>query len=91
MVWAMLSWAISPAMQSYLIETDPQVGGIQQSLSNSSLHLGVALGSLVGGFVVEEFSINYNPYAGGILIFIGFLAAFLSVRFPYRRFVKKER
>ena len=88
MGWAMLSWAISPAMQSYLIETDPKSGDIQQSLSNSSLHLGVALGSLIGGYVVDHFSVPSNSWVGGILIGVSFLFAFLSSRLKYEKWGK---
>jgi len=79
-IWGLLSWAISPAMQTYLIETSPETAGIQQSLNNSALHLGIAFGSVVGGVVIEQFSILSNPIFGGILILLSLITAFLSIR-----------
>lgn len=79
-IWGMLSWGVSPAMQSYLIETIPEAGDIMQSLNNSALHLGIAFGSLVGGIVVSELSIRENPYVAGGMIIIGFITAILSIR-----------
>ena len=78
--WGMLSWGISPAMQSYLIETIPEAGDIMQSLNNSALHLGIAFGSLVGGMVVDKLSIEENPYVAGGLVMIGLITAILSIR-----------
>lgn len=80
MVWGMFSWVISPAMQSYLIETSPESADIQQSLSNSSLHLGIAFGSLIGGLVIEQSGVIFNPTVGGILIILSLITAILSVR-----------
>lgn len=80
MIWGMLSWVISPAMQSYLIETSPETGAIQQSLSNSSLHLGIAVGSLFGGLVIEKLSIEYTPIVGGIIIASSLITAIISIR-----------
>src|SRR5690606_38060354 len=51
-VWGILSWSISPAMQSYLIETSPKTASILQSLNNTALHLGVAAGSFFGGIII---------------------------------------
>ncbi|MGR5879737.1 MFS transporter [Bacillus pacificus] len=70
-LWSMLSWAISPAQQNYLIEIAPESAGIQQSLNNSALHLGIALGSTVGGVVIEKSSVIYNAWVGGRLYYIG--------------------
>ncbi|WP_043931858.1 MFS transporter [Bacillus sp. EB01] len=78
-VWGILSWAISPAMQSYLIENAPESSEIQQSLNNSALHLGVAAGSVIGAGIVDTLSITVNPIAAGILIFFSFITVVLSV------------
>lgn len=79
-VWGILSWGVSPAMQSYMIESSPKTASIQQSLNNSALHLGVATGSFVGGLVIEHASINESPYAGSILILLSVLTIIVSFR-----------
>lgn len=79
-VWGILSWAISPAMQSYLIETEPKTAAIQQSLNNSAIHLGIALGSMFGGIVIEKLSLEAAPFVGGIFIIASVFTAFLSIK-----------
>ncbi|MDR4889792.1 MFS transporter [Fredinandcohnia sp. QZ13] len=79
-VWGILSWAISPAMQSYLIEIAPESSEIQQSLNNSSLHLGVAVGSVIGAGIVDTLSVNVNPYVAGIFIILSLVTVVISVR-----------
>ncbi|WP_099156670.1 MFS transporter [Virgibacillus ndiopensis] len=78
-IWGMMSWAISPAMQSYLIEASPETSAIQQSLNNSSLHLGIAIGSLIGGAVIEQASIEQNVTVGGLLVIISLGTALVSM------------
>jgi DHA1 family purine base/nucleoside efflux pump-like MFS transporter len=78
-VWSMLSWAVTPAMQSYLIELSPQASEIQQGLNNSALHLGIASGSFIGGMVIEKASIGVNPEVGGVIILLALCAAGISM------------
>ncbi|MFD2210520.1 MFS transporter [Virgibacillus halophilus] len=78
-IWGMMSWAMSPAMQSYLIETSPETSDIQQSLNNSSLHFGIAIGSLIGGIVIGHFSVEHNALVGGILVLLSLGTALISM------------
>lgn len=78
-VWGMMSWAISPAMQSYLIEASPETSDIQQSLNNSALHLGIAAGSLIGGVVIDQVSIKQTATVGGLLVIIALGTALFSM------------
>ncbi|KGX90515.1 major facilitator transporter [Pontibacillus halophilus JSM 076056 = DSM 19796] len=79
-IWGMLSWAITPAQQSYLIESSPGSSDIQQSLNNSALHLGIALGSSIGSVVIGRASIEFNPIVGASFIVLALFTAILSMR-----------
>lgn len=78
-IWAMLSWAISPPQQSYLIQTDPETADIQQSFNNSALQVGISLGSAIGGLVIGQgVSVSSLPWIGSIVAVIALLCAILS-------------
>lgn len=74
-----MNWSLSPALQSYLIETDPTTSEVQQSLNNSALHFGIAFGSFIGGIVIEQTSVLLNPVIGSILIIFSLGAALISM------------
>ncbi|ATO50691.1 MFS transporter [Brevibacillus laterosporus] len=78
-IWSMLSWAITPALQSYLIEAAPESSDIQQSLNNSALHFGIAFGSFIGGIVIERASIDWNATVGGLIILLALGTAVFSM------------
>jgi DHA1 family purine base/nucleoside efflux pump-like MFS transporter len=78
-VWCIFNMAPSPAIQSYLIETAPESADIQLGFNTSSLHIGVALGSMVGGFVISQYGISVNPVAGGLIILLSILSALYSM------------
>ncbi|WP_270179168.1 MFS transporter [Alkalihalobacillus sp. CinArs1] len=79
-VWSMLSWGITPAQQSYLIEIAPESSDIQQSLNNSALHLGIALGSTVGAFVIEKGTVEMNATVGGMFIILALVSSVVSMK-----------
>lgn len=79
MVWSMLSWAITPAQQNYLIESSPGSSEIQQSLNNSALHFGIAIGSVIGGIVISQTSVLYNAWVGGLFVVFALICAIISI------------
>ncbi|NQF14416.1 MFS transporter [Brevibacillus sp. HB1.3] len=83
-IWSALSWAISPAQQNYLISCSPATADIQLSLNTSAQHLGIALGSLAGGLVVERSSVIYTPWVGAVFVLISFGFAFYSISRPFQ-------
>lgn len=78
-VWGMMSWSITPAMQSYLIDTSPETADIQQTLNNSALHFGIAFGSFVGGIVIEHTSVDHNASIGVLFVILALVAAIISM------------
>ncbi len=85
MVWSLLSWAITPAMQSYLIHSAPQTSDIQQSLNNSALHFGIAFGSMSGGIVIERSTVEMNAFVGSIFAFLALIVVGLSMKKSLQR------
>lgn len=83
MIWGALSWSNSPATQSYLIQTDPINADINQSLHNSAIQLGIAIGSAVGGVVVEgQSDVSHTGTVGGFIVVIAFICAVISIALP---------
>ncbi|WP_413375426.1 MFS transporter [Alkalihalobacillus sp. 1P02AB] len=80
MAWSMLSWAITPAIQSYLIASAPETSDIQQSLNNSALHFGIAFGSMMGGVVIERATVEMNATVGGALVLVSLLIISITMK-----------
>lgn len=76
----MMSWAVTPPMQSHLMATAPETANIQISLNNSSLHLGIAVGSSIGGVIIDMTSVANNATFGGMLAILSLGTATLSMR-----------
>ncbi|MGG0175831.1 MFS transporter [Gottfriedia acidiceleris] len=79
-VWSMFSWALQPAIQSYLIVTAPDTSDIQQSLNNSAVHVGMALGSTIGGIAIERIGVEINAVIGGVLVVMALFAVLASMQ-----------
>ena len=82
-IWAMLSWAITPPQQSYLIQTDPNTADIQQSFNNSAIQVGISLGSAIGGIAMAQGgSVSNLPWVGSIVAVLALLCAIFSFSRP---------
>ena len=79
-IWGILSWAITPPIQSHLVQLSPETSGIQQSLNNAALHLGIALGTSVGSVVVDRFSVEQNAVVGALFVIVSLGTALVSLK-----------
>lgn len=82
-IWGIMSWAVSPPQQAYLIQTSPETGDIQQSIHNSALQLGIAGGSALGGFLIKlTDEVTTNTWASCIVMAIALALAIFSITRP---------
>lgn len=85
MLWGGISWALTPPLQSYLIESDPAHGDVQQSFNNSAIQIGISLGSAVGGVAIGFMgSIVYLAPLGGLIVLLALACAWYSFNTPLR-------
>ncbi|WP_025785426.1 MFS transporter [Sporosarcina sp. D27] len=86
MIWGALSWALAPAQQDYIIQTDPVSSDIHQSFNNSALQVGIALGSGVGGIAFSHTgSVTSMPAVGGFIVIIAFVCATISLSMAVKK------
>lgn len=79
-IWGILSWAITPPVQSHLIQLAPETSDIQQSLNNAALHLGIAFGTFVGSLVADRWTLEFNAFIGVIFVAFAFISSLISLQ-----------
>lgn len=79
-IWGIVSWGITPPIQSHLFAIATETSDIQQSLNNAALQLGIAFGTLFGSFIIETRSIAETPHFGIIFVALSFFAALMTLQ-----------
>lgn len=77
-LWGSLSWSISPAIQDSLAKVAKESSDIQVGLNNSFSHIGIALGSSLGGILINQYSVSTNAIVGGMIVIFAVISAFYS-------------
>jgi len=83
--WGVLSWGCQPPIQTHLVQLSPETADIQQSLNTAVLHLGIALGTLVGGAVIHHASVAHNAWVGAGVILISLVTVAISLHGTHAR------
>lgn len=79
-IWGILSWSITPSIQSHLVQLAPETSDIQQSLNNACLHLGIALGTSIGSVIIDRFSVEFNALFGVLFVVMALGTAFVTLQ-----------
>ncbi|MBZ7924533.1 MFS transporter [Ensifer adhaerens] len=80
MVWGCISWMISPVVQSFLMTTGPDTAEAGVGLNLSAMHVGVALGTAVGGLTLESLSPQALPSVAAMVAGVAVVVSLLAVR-----------
>jgi predicted MFS family arabinose efflux permease len=78
-LWGFAGFTFNPAQQHRLIGLSGKDSGVVLSLHNSTLYVGTALGSIIGGLVIQYGSVTWLGLVGGAVVLIG-LVVFLFTR-----------
>lgn len=78
-VWSMLSWGNNPVLQRYLMNAAPETSDIQLGFNLSTSHIGIALGSGIGGLVIEKYPIMYNAWVGAFIVLLALICVLFSI------------
>lgn len=78
-IWSALSWTVTPVQNSLIIKTSPEAAESLISTNSGIAHAGIALGTYVGGMVIDHSTIMYNGWVGSILILLGLVTAIYAI------------
>lgn len=87
-LWGCLSWSLSPSIQDSLAKAAKDSADIQVGLNNSFSHIGIALGSILGGILINEFPARMNAIVGGMIVILALVSAAYSFSLNSRAVMK---
>jgi len=91
MLWSFFAWSMGPVQQVYLMSMAPQASGIILSLNVSIVQLGMAVGAVIGGIIVESISLTAAGWIGGVGVAIGLIPAIISLSMRRRSAVEQTQ
>lgn len=78
-VWSALSWTVTPVQNSLIIKTSPETADTLISTNSGIAHAGIALGTYIGGMVIDHSTIQHTGWVGSILILLGLVTAIYAI------------
>jgi len=87
-LWGCFSWSLSPSIQDSLAKAAKDTADIQVGLNNSFSHIGIALGSSLGGVLINEYTGRTNAVVGGIIVILALVSAAYSFTLNSRTVAK---
>ncbi|PVE21985.1 MFS transporter [Microvirga sp. KLBC 81] len=84
-LWGIAGWMLLPAQASRLVALQPASAPVSLSLNASALYLGVALGSVVGGAVINVGTPGDLGWTGAVPTLLAFMIVLATGRLPALR------
>ncbi|MGQ8872684.1 MFS transporter [Paenibacillus sp. TSA_86.1] len=85
MIFMLATWSISPAQQLYLVTLAPRSPDIALSVNTSFIQFGFAMGSGLGGLVINKASVLNLNWAGFVAVGIALVLAVFQFRGASKR------
>ncbi|MBM7069477.1 MFS transporter [Actibacterium sp. 188UL27-1] len=80
MVWSVFGWSFMAGQQVRLIAMEPQSAGVVLALNAAAIYVGAALGSSLGGAVLDRFGLAALGIAGGAVAALALAHILISTR-----------
>lgn len=71
-IWGISGFAFQPAQQSYLVKKDRTNAGLVLALNASAIYIGTAMGSSIGGVIINQLDVNSLVIISSILALLLF-------------------
>lgn len=82
--WGVLGTVIFTPQQHRLLGLAPQHASVILALNNSTLYLGIAAGSAVGGIALQVAPVNSLGWVGAVFVLLALFVLLLSIRLSAR-------
>jgi predicted MFS family arabinose efflux permease len=78
--WALTGYAGFTSYQARLAAEYPKDRGIVMAWNNTALYMGITIGSMVGGYVITNWSYSLLPYVCSVIAITGFVLSYQKVK-----------
>ncbi|RKJ92107.1 MFS transporter [Aeromonas veronii] len=84
LVWGAFAFGNVPGLQVLVVKQaelhTPKAVDVASGLNIAAFNVGIALGSVVGGFVVEHFGLMHTPWIGALIVLLAYGLTHVSER-----------
>jgi predicted MFS family arabinose efflux permease len=84
MLMGLLAFMNVPGLQLYVVQLAekyvPTAVDVASALNIAAFNIGIALGSIIGGVVIDTIGLVHTPWVGGIMVFGAVILTAVSLR-----------
>jgi multidrug resistance protein len=84
MLMGLLAFMNVPGLQLYIVQLAekyvPAAVDVASALNIAAFNIGIAMGSIIGGIVIQTIGLIHTPWIGGVMVFGAVVLTFISLR-----------
>ncbi len=89
-IWGIFGWTLTPPQQYRLVQIHPDAAAILLSLNGAAIYFGMALGSGLGGLLIQYLFSDWLGYIGGVFEIIAFFTLMVPIISRRRKYMAKK-